>query len=156
MNSYSLNWGGLSPEQFLKHYWHKKPLLIRQAFPDFKAILSADELAGISCEEGVESRVLIEHGLDGKTPWQVIHGPQQEDVFEQLPESNWTLLVQEANQYLDELGPLIDCFNFIPNWRFDDVMISFATNQGGVGPHFDNYDVFLIQGAGQRRLSDPV
>ncbi|MBF0265855.1 MAG: cupin domain-containing protein [Gammaproteobacteria bacterium] len=147
---FELNWGELSPEQFLKDYWQKKPLLIRQAFPDFESIIAPDELAGLSCEEGVESRILIEQGLDKQTPWQVIHGPQQENIFEQLPKTNWTLLVQEANQYLDELGELIDCFNFIPNWRFDDVMISYAPKHGSVGPHTDQYDVFLLQAYGQR------
>ncbi|MFK5894920.1 MAG: cupin domain-containing protein, partial [Pseudomonadota bacterium] len=107
-------------------------------------------LAGLSCEEMVESRLLIEKGLDSKTPWQVINGPQDEAIFSQLPQTNWTLLIQEANHHIPQLQELADYFSFIPNWRFDDVMISYAPEHGSVGPHSDQYDVFLLQAQGQR------
>jgi len=142
--------GDITLDVFIEQYWQKKPLLIRQAIPDFTSLISADELAGLSCEEEVESRLLIEKGLDGKTPWQVINGPQEEAIFSQLPETNWTLLIQEANCHIPQLQELIDNFSFIPNWRFDDVMISYAPKDGSVGPHKDTYDVFLLQAHGQR------
>jgi 50S ribosomal protein L16 3-hydroxylase len=142
--------GNISIDDFLKNYWQKKPLLIRQAFPDFETVISPDELAGLSCEEEAESRLIIEKGLDGKIPWQVFNGPQDEDIFSQLPETNWTVLIQEANRHVPELQQYIDFFSFIPNWRFDDVMISFAPKDGSVGPHSDQYDVFLLQAEGQR------
>jgi len=142
--------GDISLDIFLEQYWQKKPLLIRQAVPDFQSIISAEELAGLSCEEMVESRLLIENGLNGKTPWQVIGGPQEEGIFSQLPETNWTLLIQEANRHIPQLQEYIDFFSFIPNWRFDDVMISYAPKNGSVGPHKDQYDVFLLQASGQR------
>jgi len=107
--------GDISLDIFLEQYWQKKPLLIRQAVPDFQSIISAEELAGLSCEEMVESRLLIENGLNGKTPWQVIGGPQEEGIFSQLPETNWTLLIQEANRHIPQLQEYIDFFSFIPN-----------------------------------------
>jgi 50S ribosomal protein L16 3-hydroxylase len=142
--------GDITLDNFLKNYWQKKPLLIRQAIPGFNSIISAEELAGLSCEENVESRLLVENGLDNKTPWQVINGPQEEAIFSQLPETNWTLLIQEANRHIPQLQELTDYFSFIPNWRFDDVMISYAPKNGSVGPHSDQYDVFLLQAFGQR------
>jgi 50S ribosomal protein L16 3-hydroxylase len=142
--------GNITIDDFLKNYWQKKPVLIRQVFPNFKTLISADELAGLSCEEEAESRLIIEKGLDGKTPWQVFNGPQDEQIFSQLPETNWTVLIQEANRHIPELQAYIDFFSFIPNWRFDDVMISYAPKNGSVGPHSDQYDVFLLQAEGQR------
>ncbi len=142
--------GNISIDTFLNDYWQKKPLLIRQAIPDFKSLISADELAGLSLEEFVESRLLVEKGLDKKTPWQVINGPLDEQIFAELPETNWTLLIQEANHHLPQLQELADYFSFIPNWRFDDIMISYAVENGSVGPHSDQYDVFLLQAEGQR------
>ena len=141
--------GGISAQTFLQQYWQKKPLLIRQAIPDFVAPLSPDELAGLACEAEVESRLILEK--DGVTPWQLEHGPFTEDRFGQLPATHWTLLVQQANQYVPQLAELLDRFNFIPNWRIDDVMVSYAPPQGSVGPHVDQYDVFLLQGLGTRR-----
>lgn len=149
--------GGLSPETFLQEYWHKKPLLVRQALPGFTTPISPEELAGLACEAEVESRLVMERG--GKTPWALEHGPFEESRFTELPESHWTLLVQECNKYLPELAALLEGFNFIPNWRIDDIMVSYAPDQGSVGPHTDQYDVFLIQGLGQRRWqisTDPV
>jgi len=141
--------GGLTAEAFLQQYWQKKPLLIRQAIPDFLTPLSPDELAGLACEAEVESRLILEK--DGATPWQLEHGPFDEARFSHLPATHWTLLIQKANQLLPELAELRQQFNFIPSWRIDDVMVSFAPPQGSVGPHVDQYDVFLLQGLGTRR-----
>lgn len=141
--------GGLSRAQFLADHWQKKPLLIRNALPDFSNPLSPDELAGLACEEDVESRIVQER--DGPQPWALEIGPFEEERFASLPESHWTLLVQECNKYLPELAALLEQFNFIPNWRVDDIMVSYAPQQGSVGPHMDQYDVFLIQGLGRRR-----
>jgi len=141
--------GGLSPEHFLRDYWQKKPLLIRQALPGFRSQLSGDELAGLSLEPEVESRLVMER--HGEWPWQVIHGPQDEAVYGRLPDSHWTLLVQEVNRHVPEVAELFDLFAFIPAWRLDDIMISYAEDQGSVGPHVDNYDVFLLQAEGSRR-----
>ena len=141
--------GGLTPETFLADYWQKKPLLIRNAIPDFKSPIDPDELAGLACEDEVESRLILER--DGPHPWALEHGPFAEQRFAELPESHWTLLVQECNKYVPELAALMDRFDFIPSWRVDDVMVSYAPDQGTVGPHTDQYDVFLLQGLGKRR-----
>ena len=141
--------GERSAETFLRDYWQKRPLLIRGALPNFRSPITPDELAGLSCEEDVESRLILEHA--GATPWSVEHGPIDESRFSELPETHWTLLVQECNRYVPELAALLDQFNFIPNWRVDDVMASYAPSQGSVGPHTDQYDVFLIQALGTRR-----
>ncbi|WP_303908703.1 cupin domain-containing protein [Thiohalomonas denitrificans] len=141
--------GGLTPGQFLKEYWQQKPLLVRQAVADFPCPVAPGELAGLACDEEVESRLLLEKG--GERPWQLEHGPFSEERFPNLPESHWTLLVQEINKHVPEFALLQDRFNFLPNWRLDDVMVSFAPPGGTVGPHADNYDVFLIQGPGRRR-----
>ncbi len=140
--------GGISAREFLRDYWQKKPLLIRQAIPSFESPVSPDELAGLSLEEEVESRMVIEHG---DSPWELRRGPFGEDTYQDLPERNWTLLVQAVDQLVPEVADLIEHFRFLPNWRIDDVMISFAAPGGGVGPHYDNYDVFLLQAQGQRR-----
>ena len=141
--------GGLDPAEFLRDYWQRKPLLIRGAFPDFESPLDPDELAGLACEEGVEARLVEEHGPDG--PWQVSHGPFDEAIFAELPERDWTLLVQAVDHYVPEVAELLEHFDFLPRWRLDDIMISYAPPGGSVGPHIDQYDVFLIQGLGQRR-----
>lgn len=140
--------GGISARDFLRDYWQKKPLLIRQAIPSFESPLSPDELAGLSLEEEVESRLVVEHG---DSPWELRRGPFSEDTYQNLPERDWTLLVQAVDQLVPEVAELIEHFRFLPNWRIDDVMVSFAAPGGGVGPHFDNYDVFLLQAHGQRR-----
>lgn len=140
--------GNISKEQFLKEYWQKKPLLIRQAYPGFEPLIPADELAGMSLEEEIESRIIMESGPD--SPWQLMSGPFEEDTFSILPEDKWTLLIQGVDQWLPEAADLLQDFNFIPNWRIDDLMISFATDGGSVGPHYDQYDVFLLQAEGQR------
>lgn len=140
--------GNMSTETFLREYWQKKPLLIRQAFPGFENPLSADELAGLSLEEEVESRIVLEHG---ERPWEMRRGPFDEDDYRNLPERDWTLLVQAVDQFVPEVADLMKAFRFLPSWRLDDVMISYATPGGSVGPHYDNYDVFLLQGEGHRR-----
>jgi 50S ribosomal protein L16 3-hydroxylase len=140
--------GGLSAEIFLRDYWQRKPLLIRQAFPGFESPLSPDELAGLALEDEIESRIVLEHGSH---PWELRRGPFLESDFQNLPERDWTLLVQSVDQFIPEVGELLKAFRFLPSWRLDDVMISYAAPGGGVGPHYDNYDVFLLQGHGRRR-----
>ena len=140
--------GGLTPREFLRDYWQQKPLLVRQAIPGFESPISADELAGLALEEEVESRLVLEHGAH---PWELRRGPFAEDTFSQLPERDWTLLVQAVDQFVPEVAEVLKDFGFLPSWRIDDLMISFAAPGGGVGPHFDNYDVFLLQAEGQRR-----
>lgn len=140
--------GGLTAREFMRDYWQKKPLLVRQAIPGFESPISPDELAGLALEEEIESRLVIEHG---ERPWELRRGPFAEDAFAELPERDWTLLVQAVDQFVPEVAELIEQFKFLPKWRIDDVMVSFAAPGGGVGPHFDNYDVFLLQGFGTRR-----
>lgn len=141
--------GGLTVEQFLDEYWQKKPLLVRNAFPGFHPSLSADELAGLACEPEVESRIILEK--DGPAPWTVEHGPFKESRFNSLPETHWTLLVQGVDSWVPEVAEVIEPFRFIPDWRIDDIMISYAPEHGSVGPHLDQYDVFLVQAQGHRR-----
>ncbi|MDK9557568.1 cupin domain-containing protein [Marinobacter sp. M216] len=141
--------GGLTASEFLRDYWQKKPLVIRQAFPDLESPVSPDELAGLACEETVESRIVIEND-DGK-PWQLHNGPFTPERFSQLPEQNWTLLVQGLDHWVPEIADLLEHFRFVPNWRLDDIMASFAPKGGSVGPHYDQYDVFLLQAQGHRR-----
>jgi len=140
--------GGITAEQFINEYWQKKPLLIRQAFPDFQCPISADELAGLAMEEEVEARIVREHSDDG--PWQPLNGPFDEGDFAQLPKTHWTLLIQQLDAWEPEISDLKQHFNFIPNWRFDDIMASYAPEGGSVGPHYDQYDVFLLQAEGRR------
>jgi 50S ribosomal protein L16 3-hydroxylase len=134
-------------ENFLKEYWQQKPLLIRNAFAEWTNPLEPDELAGLACEPEVESRLVV--GAQGS--WAVEHGPLAEARFAALGQEPSTLLVQAVDHHVPEVAALLTPFRFIPNWRIDDVMVSYATDGGGVGPHFDQYDVFLIQGHGQRR-----
>jgi 50S ribosomal protein L16 3-hydroxylase len=139
--------GGISARVFMRDYWQKKPLLIRQAIPDFQSQIDPDELAGLALEEEVESRLVLENG---ERPWELRRGPFAEDEFSKLPERDWTLLVQAVDQFVPEVSELLEQFRFLPSWRIDDVMVSYAAPGGGVGPHYDNYDVFLLQGHGQR------
>jgi 50S ribosomal protein L16 3-hydroxylase len=138
--------GGISVESFLSDYWQKKPLLIRQAIPNFSGILSPNDLAGLACEDDIQARIVIEK----KSQWQLKHGPFSDEDFATLPKKNWTLLVQNVDHYLPQAKDLLEKFNFIPNARLDDLMVSYAPEGGGVGPHFDSYDVFLLQGQGKR------
>ncbi len=140
--------GDLSASEFLGQYWQKQPLLIRQALPDWALPISPDELAGLACEESVESRLLLRQL--GDQEWVLKRGPFNEQDFANLPPDNWTLLVQAVDHWVPEVRELLNEFRFIPDWRLDDIMISYATEGGGVGPHFDNYDVFLIQASGTR------
>ena len=123
--------GGITAREFLRDYWQKKPLLIRQAIPDFESPIDADELAGLALEEEVESRLVIEHG---ERPWELRRGPFAEDAFSTLPEREWTLLVQAVDQFVPEVAELLEQFRFLPSWRIDDVMNRFAAPGGSVGP----------------------
>jgi len=140
---------GMPAAEFLRDYWQKKPLLIRQAFPDYQAPLSPEDLAGIACEEGVLAR-LIKHNRK-QDEYSVETGPFEESIFPKLGKKDWTLLVQDMDKWDGDVRQLISAFNFLPRWRVDDVMISFAAPGGSVGAHVDQYDVFLLQAHGQRR-----
>lgn len=137
----------LDKQDFLNNIWQKKPMIFRQAFKDFADPIAADELAGLACEEEVASRIVVTEN-DGKD-WQVINGPFED--YDKYGEENWQLLVQAINHWYPDSQPLVEAFRFLPDWRFDDLMASFATPGGGVGPHIDQYDVFIIQGEGRRR-----
>jgi 50S ribosomal protein L16 3-hydroxylase len=136
---------------FLRDYWQKKPLLIKNPWETWENPLEPDELAGLACEEGVEARLITQTSDTARNAWKVEHGAFPESRFGQLGNTSWTLLVQAVDHYVPSVAALIEPFRFIPNWRIDDVMVSCAADQGGVGPHFDQYDVFLIQGLGKRR-----
>jgi 50S ribosomal protein L16 3-hydroxylase len=140
--------GNLSIDEFLRDYWQQKPVLIRNAWPSFEPLLSAQELAGLSLEDDIESRLILEQGQDG--PWEIRKGPFSEDDYRSLPASHWTLLIQAIDHWLPEAAELLEHFRFIPSWRIDDLMISYAVDGGSVGPHYDQYDVFLLQAEGQR------
>ncbi len=143
---------GIDLDLFLSEYWQKKPLLMPQALAADIFALEPEELAGLACEEEIESR-LVQKTDAGH--WRLEHGPFDEQTFLDLPEHDWTVLVQDVDKYLPEVAAVRDRFAFIPDWRIDDIMISYATDQGGVGPHTDAYDVFLLQAQGERlwRLS---
>lgn len=137
----------LSPEQFLAEYWQKKPLFLKRAFADFQDPLSPEELAGLACEAEVEARLVFNQA----DIWQLKSGPFTEQDFVTLPDDSWTLLVQAVDQWFPAVKQLLHSISFIPDWRLDDVMVSYATETAGVGPHFDYYDVFIIQGQGSRK-----
>jgi 50S ribosomal protein L16 3-hydroxylase len=139
--------GSLDAATFLERHWQKEPLLVRGALPGIDALLSPGELAGIAGDPDVDSRLVS--GGDGE-PWRLRSGPFDAAAFAALPERRWTLLVQEVDRLLPRVADLRDRFAFVPNWRLDDVMISYAAPGGSVGPHVDNYDVFLIQAHGRR------
>lgn len=145
---FNCSFKSIDKSQWLKKYWQKAPCLFKNAFARPPDYLSPDELAGFALQEEVESRLIIQDTSNQQ--WSIEHGPLCESRFSNLTESNWTLLVQSIDCWLPESQKLLTDFSFIPRWRFDDIMVSFATDQGGVGPHADNYDVFLIQGAGKR------
>ena len=140
--------GDLPPERFLELHWQRSPALFQAAFPGFRSPISADELAGLACEEDVESRLV--HGSLGAS-WRLEHGPFDAQRFARLPKKDWTLLVQDVDKYVPEIAVLLEPFRFIPDWRIDDIMVSFAAPGGSVGPHTDQYDVFLLQAHGRRR-----
>lgn len=139
---------GMSPTAFLTHHWQKRPCLIRGALTGFIDPLSPEELAGLACEPEVESRLVLGSADGG---WELRHGPFGESTFTDLPAVDWTLLVQDVEKHLPALVALLEPFRFIPDWRMDDLMVSYAARGGSVGPHVDSYDVFLIQGLGRRR-----
>jgi len=138
---------GLTPAQFLARHWQKKPLLARASLPQFAPLLAPRDLIGLAQDPQAEARLVIRNG--GR--WQVRHGPFTSRDFRGLPARNWTLLVQGVNQLLPRAQDLLAHFAFIPHARLDDLMVSYAPPGGGVGPHFDSYDVFLLQGEGRRR-----
>ncbi len=140
--------GEVSAAHFLSDYWQKQPLLVRSAFPAEYAPVSGDILAGLSLEEEVESR-LVRTSVDANR-WHLQHGPFSEHMFRDLPEHDWTLLVQALDLWQPDVAALLANFDFLPRWRLDDVMASYAVPGGSVGPHFDHYDVFLIQTVGDR------
>lgn len=141
---YQLNSEVFNPETFLREYWQKKPVVIRQGFKNFQDPISADEIAGLACDEAVESRLVYKKATD----WQAEFGPFES--YEHLGEKNWSLVVQALDNWSEEAAKMIEPFRFIPQWRLDDLMVSFATPGGGVGPHIDWYDVFICQGSGKR------
>ncbi|MBC7609858.1 MAG: cupin domain-containing protein [Polaromonas sp.] len=138
---------GLTAEQFMRRHWQKKPLLVRQALPGFKPILSRQSLFRLASEEGVESRLIVQD----KTSWHMKSGPFAARGLPALNKAAWTLLVQGVDLHDEQAHELLQRFRFVPDARLDDLMISFATAGGGVGPHFDSYDVFLLQASGRRR-----
>ena len=140
---------GMPPVQFLREYWQKKPLLIRNAFPSFDSPIQPEDLAGLACEEGALARI-VRHDRCSDT-WQLESGPFPEEKFPDMPHQDWTLLVQDVDKWDADVRALLDAFAFLPRWRMDDIMVSFAAPGGSVGAHIDNYDVFLLQGVGHRR-----
>ncbi|MFT4826427.1 MAG: 50S ribosomal protein L16 3-hydroxylase [Halioglobus sp.] len=134
----------LDRENFLANYWQRTPLLIPKAIPQFESLIDANELAGLALEEDVESRIVEFHNDN----WQLHQGPFTEKSFDR--DKPWTLLVQAVDHYVEEVAQLLKLVDFIPHWRIDDIMISYAVDGGSVGPHYDNYDVFLLQALGQR------
>lgn len=142
-----MQFSSFDPDTFLRDHWQKAPLLIRSMWTSWTNPLDPDELAGLACEDGVEARLITQRGGS----FAVEHGPFAETRFSRSEPDPWTLLVQAVDHHVPGVSALLDPFRFIPNWRIDDVMVSYATDQGGVGPHFDQYDVFLIQGLGRRR-----
>lgn len=141
--------GDLTPETFLRDYWQQQPLLIRNAWPDFASPLSPDELAGLACEEDSTARLVLEAG--GAYPWEMRFGPFTVEEFTSLPPTHWSLLVQEVDRLVPAVADVLQPFRFVPNWRIDDVQISYAPPHGNVGAHVDSYDVFLLQAQGRRR-----
>ena len=141
---FTLDLNQMSQNEFLKEYWQKKPVVIKQGFKNFVDPILPDELAGLAMEETVESRLVYKKGEE----WQAEFGPFEK--YEHLGDSDWSLVVQALDNFSEEAAEIIEPFRFIPHWRLDDLMASFATKGGGVGPHVDNYDVFICQGSGKR------
>ena len=139
--------GGLTPAQFMRRHWHKKPLLVRQAIPNFQPPVLRPEMFALAAEESVESRLVQQI----KGGWKLRHGPFARRSLPAMSQREWTLLVQGVDLHNDAVHQLMQQFRFVPEARLDDLMISYATDGGGVGPHFDSYDVFLLQAHGRRR-----
>ena len=140
---------GMSPADFLRDYWQKRPLLIRNAFPGFVSPIAPEDLAGLACEEAALSRLVAHNRTEDQ--WLLQHGPFDEALFPQLGDHDWTLLVQDVDKWDADIAALLPAFDFLPRWRIDDVMVSFAATGGSVGAHVDQYDVFLLQAQGHRR-----
>jgi 50S ribosomal protein L16 3-hydroxylase len=140
---------GMAPAEFLHRYWQRKPLLVRQAFPGFESPITPDDLAGLACEPMASARLAIHNAA--KDTWKLRHGPFRTSDFRRLPKRDWTLLVQDCDKLLAEIDELLLPFRFVPDWRVDDVMASYAVDGGSVGAHVDQYDVFLLQAWGRRR-----
>src|SRR3954452_10755682 len=139
--------GGLTPAQFMKKHWQKKPLLVRQAFPAFQPLLPPRALFELAGREQVESRLVLREGK----PWRWQRGPFKRRALPATSRPGWTLLVQGVDLHEPAAHALLHVFDFMPAARLDDLMISYAPDGGGVGPHFDSYDVFLLQAQGRRR-----
>lgn len=145
----NISWpDGLDAQRFLSEYWQKKPLLIRQAYPNFETPISPDELAGLSLEEDSTPRLITR---DAAGRYELESGPFDETRFAQLDDNNWSLLVTDVEKHLPELSDYLRPIQFIPNWRIDDLMISYAPEGASVGAHVDEYDVFLLQASGTRQ-----
>lgn len=140
--------GEISAKTFLETYWQRQPFFVRGALPNWPSPLTGDELAGLAMEPDVASRLV--RGPTGQDQWSVAFGPFDETDFATLPTSDWSLLVQGTDLWVPEIAALKHQFDFLPSWRLDDIMVSFAPPGGSVGPHFDQYDVFLIQVEGRR------
>lgn len=139
--------GGLTPQQFMRRHWQKKPLLVRQALPGFKPILSRPELFALAAQEPVESRLVVQSAAG----WRMKAGPFAPRSLPAFSKPGWSLLVQGVDMHDAKAHALLQQFRFVPDARMDDLMISYASAGGGVGPHFDSYDVFLLQASGRRR-----
>ncbi|MES2879413.1 MAG: cupin domain-containing protein, partial [Pseudomonadota bacterium] len=142
--------GGLSPQLFMKRHWQKKPLLVRQAFSNFKPLLDRTELFELAAREDVQARLVIQDSEE-KSGWRLKNGPFERRALPALKRPGWTILLQGVDLQHDAVHELMNQFRFVPDGRLDDLMISYATDGGGVGPHFDSYDVFLLQAHGRRR-----
>jgi 50S ribosomal protein L16 3-hydroxylase len=141
---------GLGPRRFLQRHWQKRPLLVRQALPEFAEMLQPRDLMRLACRDDAQSRVVARRGRR----WEVYHGPFTPAFFKRVRGQTWTLLVQDANHFEPRAAQLLQRFDFVPHARLDDLMISYAPRGGGVGPHLDSYDVFLLQGSGRRARRD--
>jgi 50S ribosomal protein L16 3-hydroxylase len=139
--------GGLAPSLFMRRHWHKKPLLVRQAVPAIAPLLTRTDLFALAAREDVESRLVVREGRH----WSLRPGPLPRRALPPVPQPNWTLLVQGLDVHLDAAQALLSRFRFVPDARLDDLMVSYASDGGSVGPHIDSYDVFLLQVAGRRR-----
>ena len=140
---------GMAPARFLRAYWQKRPLLIRNAFPGFVSPIEPEDLAGLACEEAALSRLVAHDRANDR--WMLRHGPFDEAMFPELGDRDWTLLVQDVDKWDMDVAALLPAFAFLPRWRIDDIMVSFAATGGSVGAHVDQYDVFLLQAQGHRR-----
>jgi len=140
---------GMPPERFLHDYWQKQPLLVRGAFPAFADPLTPNDLAGLACEPSALSRIVVHDAKRDR--WTLRSGPFDTADFGKLPKRDWTLLVQDVDKWDPAVHALLAHFGFLPSWRIDDIMVSYAVDGGSVGAHVDQYDVFLLQGLGRRR-----